>query len=202
MMNYFLRSAAYIFHPLLIPFYGVLLYYNLSPRFFELELIKAKLYSIVLITFFIPLITFFLLKNLRVVENINLKKVSERKFPLMIQILLILLVIKIVFSSYQTPELYYFFVGILFSSIAALLLVILKFKVSLHQMGIGGLTMFLIALSVYFSKNYLFEIGIFIFINGWVASSRLHTKSHSVSELVVGFFLGVMPQLILLNYWL
>ena len=169
-MNYFLRSASYIFHPLLMPLIGARLYFVLTPRFIEPQIIKAKMYAIIIITILIPLISFFLLKNLDLVKSINLKKVQERKFPLMVQTLLVLVVIKMVFSSYQTPEMYYFFVGILFTTISALVLVILNFKVSLHQMGVAGVTMFLIVLSIHFNKNYLLEIGVFFLINGWVAS--------------------------------
>ncbi len=201
-MKFFLRSASYIFHPLLMPLIGARLYYSLTPRFIEPQIINAKTYSIIIITILIPLISFFLLKNLGLVSNINLKNVKERKSPLMIQTLLVLVIIKMVFTSYQSPELYYFFVGVLFSTLSALILVLFNFKVSLHQMGVAGVTMFLIALSVHFNKNYLMEIGVFFIINGWVASSRLETNSHSIPELVAGFFVGFIPQLVMLNYWL
>ncbi len=201
-MNYFLKSASYIFHPLLLPLFGVLLYYQISPRFIEPEIIKAKSYAILIVTILIPLVTFFLLKNLGAINSIYLRGVKERKFPLMIQTLLMLVVIKMIFSSYQSPELYFFFVGILFSTITALLLVIFNFKISLHQMGIAGLTMFIIALSVHFGKNYLTEIAFLFFCNGWVASSRLQSKAHSVLELVMGFFIGFIPQLIVSPFWL
>ena len=201
-MNYFLRSAAYIFHPLLMPLIGARLYFGLTPRFIEPQIINAKTYAIIIITILIPLISYFLLKNLGLVKSINLKEVQERKFPLMIQTLLVLIIIKMVFSSYQSPEMYYFFVGVLFTTISALVLVLFNFKVSLHQMGVAGVTMFLIALSVHFNKNYLLEIGIFFLINGWVASSRLDTKSHTILELLTGFFIGLIPQVVMLNYWL
>ncbi len=201
-MNYFLRLASYLFHPLLMPLLGALLYYRFTPKFIEPDIIQAKLLAIIIITILIPLITFFLLKNLRIVDSINLRKVSERKYPLMIQTLLILLIIKMVFSAYESPELYFFFIGVLFSTIAAIILVLFNFKISLHQMGIAGVTMFLIALSAHFQINLLFGIGFFFFCNGWVATSRLHTDSHTLPELITGFFIGIIPQIILLNFWL
>ena len=201
-MNYFLQSASFIFHPLLMPLIGVGLYFKLTPKFIEPEIIIIKTYAIIIITILIPLISFFLLKNLRLVKSINLKEVKERKYPLMIQIILIFIIITRVFTKYQNPELYYFFIAVAVSSLAALILVIINFKVSLHQMGIAGVTMFLIALSIHFTENYLFEISLFFLINGWVASSRLETKSHSISELIIGFIVGVFPQFIMLNYWL
>jgi len=201
-MNYFLQSASFIFHPLLMPLISVGLYFKLTPKFIEPEIIIIKTYAIIIITILIPLILFFLLKNSGLVKSINLKEVKERKYPLMIQIILIFIIITRVFTKYHHPELYYFFIAVAVSSLAALILVIVNFKVSLHQMGIAGVTMFLIALSIHFTENYLFEISLFFLINGWVASSRLETKSHSISELFIGFILGVFPQFIILNYWL
>ena len=201
-MNYFLQSASFIFHPLLMPLVGVGLYFKLTPKFIEPEIIIIKTYSIIIITILIPLILFFLLKNSGLVKSINLKEVKERKYPLMIQIILIFIIITRVFTKYHHPELYYFFIAVAVSSLVALILVIVNFKVSLHQMGIAGVTMFLIALSIHFTENYLFEISLFFLINGWVASSRLETKSHSISELIIGFIVGVFPQFIMLNYWL
>ena len=201
-MNYFLQSASFIFHPLLMPLVGVGLYFKLTPKFIEPEIIIIKTYAIIIITILIPLISFFLLKNSGLVKSINLKEVKERKYPLMIQIILIFIIITRVFTKYHHPELYYFFIAVAVSSLVALILVIVNFKVSLHQMGIAGVTMFLIALSIHFTENYLFEISLFFIINGWVASSRLETKSHSISELIIGFIVGVFPQFIILNYWL
>lgn len=201
-MNIVLRIGAYLFHPLLMPLLGTLFYFIITPRFVEWDLLLAKLMAVCIITFLIPLVTYFLLKNLHVVSSIQLEDVKERKVPLMLQCVLLLLVIKMVFEPYESPELYYFFVAILFSAITALLLVFFKQKISLHQMGIAGVTMFLIALSVHFKVNLLIWIILLFIANGWVASSRLHTNSHTIAELVMGFFIGIIPQLILLNFWL
>lgn len=201
-MNLFLRAGAYIFHPLLMPLVGVACYFNITPRYTDMTLVQVKLLAVAIITIFIPIITFFLLRNLGVVSSIHLPEAKERKLPLMIQSLLLLLIIKMVFDPYDSTEVYFFFVGILFTSIAALLLSLLQFKVSLHQMGIAGLTMFAIGLSVHFQVNLIWVIGLLLFANGWVASSRLYTRSHTYPELIGGFFIGFIPQLILLNYWL
>lgn len=201
-MNHFLRLGAYVLHPLLMPLLGAAIYYIITPRYVESTTISNKLLTIIIITIVVPIASYFLLKKLKLVQSIKLEEVWERKIPLMLQCALIFTIIKIVFDAYITPELYFFFVGILFSSFAALFLVLFKIKASLHQMGISGLTFFVIALSVHFKINMLFWIGLLIFANGWVASSRLHTLSHTKIELIIGFFLGVIPQLLILNFWL
>ena len=201
-MDFLLKLAAYVFHPLLMPLLGVFLYYEISPRFTDPEIMWASLMAVSIITVFIPITIFFLLKNLGILSSIHLEGVSDRKVPLMIQCVLLLLIIKMVFDPYDNVELYYFFVGILFSTITALILVFFKFKVSLHQMGVSGVTMFLIALGIHFKVNVLLSVSFLFIANGWVATSRLHTKSHTGVELVGGFVIGVLPQLILINFWL
>lgn len=201
-MNLFLKTASYIFHPLLMPILGTILYYSVTPRYLDPQLVRVELFSIAIITILIPIVIFFFLKNLRVVETIYLKEVKERKIPLMIQCILLLLIIKMVFDPYEDPELYYFFVGILFSAFSALVMVFFKLKVSLHQMGVAGILMFLVGLSAHFKINLLITISFFLFVNGWVASSRLNNDSHTYPELGVGLLLGALPQLILFNLWL
>lgn len=201
-MNIFFKIAAYLFHPLWIPTYGVALYYFVTPRYVLPEMIQSKLLVVFILTFLIPMVFFFLLKNLGLVKSIHLNEVKERKLPLMIQCLILVVLVKIVFVSTNYPELYFFFVGMLCSAVTAFILVILKFKVSLHMIGVAGITMFLIALSIHFKINTLYTIGILLFVNGWVASSRLHTKSHTGVELLIGFFVGLLPQLIFVAYWL
>ncbi len=201
-MKVFLKLGSILFHPLLIPIMGTAIYFYITPRFIEQEMVIANLFALAIITVIIPIVVFFLLKSLGFVESIYLKEVKERKFPLMIQCVLFLLIIKMVFNPYDNPELYYFFVGILFSAFAALVMVLFKLKVSLHQIGVAGMLMFLVGLSAHFKINLLPAISFFLFVNGWVASSRLQANAHSYSELGVGLLIGALPQLILFNMWL
>ena len=45
-MNQILRISGYIFHPLLMPLFGVLCYYAITPRFIEPERMLANIYAI------------------------------------------------------------------------------------------------------------------------------------------------------------
>lgn len=201
-MKIFLKAASYIFHPLFIPLLGTILYFVVTPRYLDMQIVRVNLFAIAIITIFIPFVIFFMLKNIGVVETIYLREVRERKFPLMIQCILLLLIIKMVFDPYDDPELYNFFVGLVFSTFSALVMVFFKFKVSLHQMGVAGILMFIVGLSAHFKINLLISISFFLFVNGWVASSRLENDSHTYPELGIGLLLGALPQLILFNNWL
>lgn len=201
-MKWFLKLGSIIFHPLLMPIMGTAIYFYITPRFVEKEMVTANLFALTIVSVIIPIVVFFLLKSLGQVESIYLKNVTERKLPLMIQCVLLLLIIKMVFNPYDNPELYFFFVGILFSALAALVMVWFKVKISLHQIGVAGLLLFLVGLSAHFKINLLIPISFFLFANGWVASSRLQANAHTYTELALGLVVGALPQLILFNMWL
>ncbi|MDT0644152.1 hypothetical protein RM553_15050 [Zunongwangia sp. F363] len=201
-MKILLKSASYVFHPLWMPFAGSLLYFLLTPRFFPAELIKAKLLAIAIMTLFIPVVFYFLLKNLGKANSPFLPDVRERRWPLLFFVLLILMVLHQILNVYNYPALYFYFVGILFSSLTCLILAYLRLKISLHLVGLSGFTMFIIALGAHFHLNLIYSIAFLITALGLTASSRLYYRAHSYAELVLGLFIGFIPQIIVLNYWL
>ncbi|WP_372753620.1 hypothetical protein [Mariniflexile sp.] len=201
-MDRILRSISFIFHPIIMPILGVIFYFHKSPRFIPEEVMYAKLISIGILTIVLPILTYYLLKTLGKVDTIYLKTTNERIYPLAINCIIILIVIVRILSQAQIVELYYFFVGILISTMACLFLAIFKFKASIHMISISGLFMFFIALSIHFSINITGTLALMSIILGAVATSRLHTKAHNYMELIMGFFVGAIPQFILVNHWL
>ncbi len=201
-MNNILKSVSFIFHPLIIPLLGVIFYFSKSPKYVSIQIIQAKLISLSILTIALPILLYFLLKTLGKAKSIYLETTKERIFPLIVHCIVILLVLNRILTANQIIELYYFFVGILISTLACLFLAIMKIKASIHMTSIAGLFMFFIALSIHFSININGTLAIMFVITGAIATSRLHLKAHSGIELVIGFFIGFIPQLILLKYWL
>ena len=201
-MDRILKSISFIFHPVIFPLLGVIFYFSKSPRYIPLQIIQAKLVSLFILTILLPILLYFLLKTLGKVNSIFLETTKERIFPLMVNGIVTFLVLNRIFTATQIIELYYFFVGILVSTLACLFLAIMKFKASIHMISIAGLFMFFIALSIHFSININGALAIMSILTGAIATSRLHLKAHTVIELVIGFFIGFIPQLILLKYWL
>ncbi|MFL0353144.1 hypothetical protein [Xanthomarina sp. GH4-25] len=202
MMNWLLKSVSLIFHPILMPLLGVLFYFSKSPRFIPIEIIQAKIISLLILTIALPILLYFLLKNIGRVNSIYLNTTKERLIPLFLNGCITLLIINRLLPPTEIIELYYFFVGILISTLACFILAILKFKASIHMIGIAGVTMFYIALSIHFSINVNGTLALMFILIGAIATSRLHVKAHSNIELLIGFFIGLVPQLILVNYWL
>lgn len=201
-MNSLLKVISFVFHPLLMPILGVIFYFAKTPRFVSEDVIKAKLISLSILTIILPVLLYFLLKTLGRVNSIYLKSTKERIVPLALNFIVTFIILKRILIPARDIELYFFFLGILISTLACLILAILKFKASIHLMALSGLFMFFIALSIHFSININGTLALMAVIIGAVATSRLHVKAHSYKELIIGSFIGFVPQLILVNYWL
>lgn len=201
-MKIVLRLASYIFHPLWMPFFASVLYFAITPRFFPPEVVKTKLVGIAIMVLFIPIIFYFLLRTLGIVKSYFLEEVKERKWPLLFYIFLLFVILRFVLDVYDYPELFFYFLGILISIILALLLVFFRIKISLHMLGLGAVIMFIISLALHFKMDLTFTLGFFLAVTGLTASSRLDYKAHSYSELIFGFLVGFLPQVLALQFWL
>ena len=160
------------------------------------------LIQVIIITIFIPVAIFFLLRSMGLIETVMASKVAERRIPLIAQIPLLFLLTQQSITAERLPELHFFFLGALLSTVLALLAAFSNFKISLHMMGMGALLLFTIALSIHLQENYLIAIALLMLLTGIVGSSRLHMGAHSMKELFAGFLCGMLPQLLWWRFWL
>ncbi len=202
MTDRILKSISFIFHPIIMPLLGVLFYFSKTPRFIPEPIMKAKVFSITILTLILPVLVYFLLKTINNVETFHLESSRERIVPLLIHAAIVSLILYRVLPPAEIEELHYFFLGILCSTLACLFLAILKFKASIHMIAAAGFFMFAIALSIHFKININGTIAVMSIIIGAIATSRLHLKAHTNIELAIGFFIGLIPQLMMLNFWL
>src|SRR5690606_10747903 len=138
---------------IIMPLLAVVFYFSKSPRYLAFEVISAKITSLFILTILLPILSYFLLKTLGRTESIYLKTTKERVIPLLINAIIILLIVNRVLPIHQIPELYFFFIGCLISTITCLVLALANFKASIHMIAISGLLMFAIATSLHFSIN-------------------------------------------------
>lgn len=201
-MKKILPSFSYIFHPIFIPAMATLfyLYYN-SAEFVMQEKIFV-FFQVFIVTVIIPVLAFLLLRATGNVDSIMIAKISQRKIPLVIHCFLIILLTRKSITVDRYPELHFFLLGGLLSTLIALILLFANVKASLHMIAISSLTIFIIGLSMHLQIQSMIPISILILLNGIVASSRLEMNAHTYKELVVGFFIGAIPQLLLLILWL
>lgn len=201
-MRDFHRFISYVFHPILIPIAGTLAYFLITPRYSPTAFQSGNILPIFILTVIIPIISFLILKNIGLVSSALMPTTQERKYPFYIGISLLLMIVYKVIPNNFTIELHFYFIGLLLATITSLLLLLFKFKSSMHLMGMGSLFMFLVSLSIHFEINITLALSILIFATGVVATSRLYLRAHQKVEIIIGFFIGSISQLLTLKFWL
>jgi len=193
---------SYLFHPIFIPVYAALLYFFLNNSYFTTPEKYFTIFQIVVITILLPILFFFLLRISGQVDSIMISEISQRKIPLVIQCFLSILLVRKSVTLDHYPEFHFFFLGGLLSTLMALVLLFANIKASLHMIAMSALALFVIGLSIHTQTRNINIIAFLVLMNGFVASSRLEMKAHTPKELIIGFLLGIIPQLLLLRFWL
>ncbi|HLO74195.1 MAG TPA: hypothetical protein VK164_09700 [Flavobacterium sp.] len=193
---------SYIFHPIFVSIYGTLFFFLITSNFYYDSQIYITLLQVTILTLLLPLSMYFLFRLLGVVSSFTEASLTERRMPIAVQAILLFVLIKYSVSKEIFTELYFFFLGGLFSAVLVLASVMLKFKASLHMIGVSALTAFVYGLSVYYQLPFVNLIAFCIVCMGLVASSRLYMKAHTPIELIAGIAIGLLPQVLLFKYWL
>lgn len=200
-MKVFYKIVAYIFHPVFIPIYGAFMYFLVTKKYSSFQMQIGNLLPIFILTVIIPVICFLILRNMGIISSIVMPFIKERKFAIYISLVLLLMIVYKVIPYNYTIELYYYFVGLIIALLSYLILLFVKFKSSMHMLGLGSLVMYLINLSVHFEINITFSLSLLIIITGIIASSRLYFKVHKNLELAIGLIIGMTTQFITIPYW-
>jgi hypothetical protein len=202
MLTTFLKSISYILHPLLMPWMGAVYFFTVTPTQYHPIKISFWLLSIILWSLVVPLILYFILKKLNIVQTIDLKTSKERIWPLLLNSIILGYLSFGVLPESICVELHYLFLGAMITAMAGMVLALLKFKTSIHMMSTGGAFFFMVLVNLHYGYSFSNAFALFIIVMGAMASSRLHLNAHTVKELVAGLVIGVVPQLLLLNHWL
>ena len=196
------KVISVIGHPLWMPLLGCLFYFYAIPSYIDQQIVMAKLLAISIITIFLPVVFLFIVKNLNLINDYELSRVKERPLFLMFFVFLVLILLNRVLDIYNYRTLFYFFSGILFSGVISLFFAMFRLKISLHTLGISGLTCFIIGLSLSFQEPMILSICLLLFLLGAVSSSRIYIRAHTLTEVSLGLFAGCIPQLYFLKYWI
>ncbi|MGO4773412.1 hypothetical protein ACEN2I_17260 [Flavobacterium sp. W22_SRS_FK3] len=201
-MKRILPIFSYLLHPVFISMYAALFYLFYKDDVFTNQEKYFVLFQILIITIIVPLLFFLLLRSTGNVKSVMAHETSQRIIPLILQCFLFILLVKrsIVITRY--PELHFFFLGGLFSTIVALIYSLFKVKVSLHMMAISGFAIFVIGMNMHLQMHNPYWPALLILLTGVVASSRLEMNAHTYKELFIGFIIGIIPQVLFLYLWL
>ncbi len=217
-MKYFAHIVSLVFHPLIIISYILVLLLIINPYLFSIQNERAigiLLIYVVMLTIVLPGLTVMLMRAMGFVNSIHLKERSERIIPLIITGGFYLWLFVNIYENTTIPMAFSIFV--LGSTIGLFLAFFFSLftKVSLHTTGIGGFFVGILLIKYNFSYdsfslplgslgNYLISTDILVFISlffaGLVGTARLLLRAHSFNEVLLGYFVGVVSQLLAFSF--
>lgn len=200
-MRLICQIITYLFHPLLIPIYGTLFYFQVTPKYSPLSLQSGNILPIFILTVIIPIVSILILKNLGLIKSQLMLRSEERIYPLLVTVLLLLMVLLRVIPNHYTIELYYYFLGLVIAGTSCLMIALVGRIVSLHMAGMGSLLAFMILLSIHFEKNIVVAISLCTLCTGLVAMARLYLRAHGRASILAGLLIGLLSQVLLVRFW-
>ena len=155
------------------------------------------IYALVVVTtLLIPVFVSFLLLRNGWISSFQMETAQERRFPYLITCTCYFFTFYFLKQQRISSLIYLLFLG---ATLALLLTILinLRWKISAHMVGIGGVIGALMGISVRLGLDYRMLLLTLIFISGITGTARMLMKAHSPAQIYSGFLVGVFSQLIL-----
>ena len=190
---------SYLFHPLIMPTLGImiLMFSGSYSDFIPLQARRMLIMLAALGTFALPalMIPVFILRGS--ISSATIGERRERLFPLAVTFVFYLLTFLLFMRIPVYRFIHAFMLGTLLS-VAMALLVTMRWKISTHLIGLGGLTALIIFISLFMDINLLLDFTGLILIAGVTASSRVYLEAHDQAQVYTGYFAGFVVMLVTL----
>ena len=193
------RITSIVFTPFSIPFLAFLVlflfsYLRIMPILYK-GIVLGIVYCFTILT---PTITIFLFRKINGFARQELSERKKRYVPILLTIIsyvfCLLMMRKLNIPWYMTGII---FVSLVISIIC--ILVNLKWKLSEHMAGMGGIIGGLVSFSALFSYNPVAWLCLFILIAGILGSARIVLGHHTLGEVLSGFVVGLVCSFLILH---
>lgn len=187
-------AISVVFQPVFVPLYSLILLFN-ADTYLTYAVhpdIKLAVYAITAFnTILVPSAIFYYFLKAGIIESFHMHTAKERSLPFLTTIVFHLSTLYL-FTRMPVPTLFSDLVLGAIASVAVAFIINLKWKVSIHMLGMGGLVGTIIGLVLRYQVNELPLIMILIMLSGLVGYSRLKLDAHTPLQVYVGFILGTL----------
>lgn len=193
------KVTSMLFTPFSIPFLSFLVlllfsYLRMMPVKYKL-IVLAVVYSFTILT---PTLTIFLFRKINGFARQELGERKKRYIPILLTIISYIFC----FMMMRQMNLPWYMTGIILASLVVCIVcmvVNLKWKLSEHMAGIGGVIGGLVSFSTLFGYNPVGWLCLFILIAGILGSARIILGHHTLGEVLSGFTVGLVTALLVLH---
>jgi hypothetical protein len=199
-LNHIAQGISYLFHPLFIPIYALLIVQNFFPKVFtNISSVNQGTLAVnmVLNLIVFPALTVFLMKQLKFIDSYHVPDRKQRIFTIFAYTFFAFWTWAFVLNknpiNYPKEMVRYGLSVFIISSMA--LVCNAFYKISLHSIGAASLLGFTIALCIKLGFNLPLLIVV-ILLSASIVWSRYYQKSHNTFELYSGFMLGLIGTIL------
>lgn len=181
-----------LFHPMLMPVLGIFLIFNLGSHlsFMPYEAKRAIYITVFLTTCILPISLLPLLYQFKAIKSFAMQTSRERLWPIIFTALFSYLGLLLLKKMGLSGVLQIFILSTLIALFAAGAITVF-WKISLHMMGIGGVTGAILAMGLRYNLDVTLFLSLLILASGLTGSSRLYLGAHTPAQVYAGYFLGV-----------
>ena len=196
-MKTFYKAITLIFQPLLMPTFGMIILMNMTffvglpPLWRWISIIGTFIFTAVL-----PAIPILVMLRKGEINDLFISKKEERTMPYLFSFLAYVFWSMFMWRTLQFP-MFIVAMGIGSAiSIIAITVINLKWKISAHLGGVGGLTGAVFGVCYRMAINPLPFLIIILAISALVALARMELKAHTPSQVLAGFVVGFLSVLL------
>jgi membrane-associated phospholipid phosphatase len=190
-MKNFHKVISLIFQPLLMPTYAMILLMNMD--IFSVLPLRWRLIAIIgtfIFTGVLPALPIWLLMKKGEVNDLFISKREERTMPYLFSFMAYVFWALFMWRTLQFPI---FIVAMGMGSAISIFIIVfinLKWKISAHMAGLGGLCGAVFGVCYRTAINPVWLIAIILFISALVAFARLELKAHTPGQVLAGYVVG------------
>ena len=186
------KFLTFLFHPLFVPFYMLLMLLNINVFFAMLIPVTVKWILTALVfltTILLPLFIVFVLYRMKIIKSFSLRTREERIYPLL-AIAVFYYLTYFLLKRFSISFIFsYYMLGSTFLTILAMIISFYR-KISLHMIGIGGMFGLLMGLSLSLHLDLTWFVVAAVLLAGFLGFARIQSNSHKPSEIYSGFLVG------------
>lgn len=192
MLKLIAKALSIVFHPIVLPTLGIFVLFKSSHYMSMMDAAgQHAIYMIVFAsTFVLPLVMTSIFLLSRVIKSLEMTKTQERFVPFLVTAIFYFFSFLTLYQL-NAPGFISAYIFGAFAIVFIISFVTVKWKISAHAAGLGGLIGMMMALAnLYFAHSTFFFIQALI-IAGLVGSARLILEKHNLKQIATGFFMGV-----------
>jgi len=198
-MKFTANLVSIIFHPVLLPLYASLAIIQANPIAFRFGEYDSRwlILQLIILTVVMPGFTISIMKPLGFIKSFKMKDRTERILPMVAGLFYYIWIVVLYIKQGLVPEiLTVLMAGVLLTLIFSFLINLLVVKISLHTAGMGILMGYFLGMIAFSERDLIPVLILVILAAGIVGTSRLFLKAHNEEEIYLGYFTGMLGQLI------